>query len=43
MVSVAVSKVVVNTLFFMDSAVKVNGKYYRHVLLSEPRAGSGVL
>jgi len=35
MVSVAVSKIGVTELMFVDSRVKVNGQYYRNVLLSQ--------
>jgi len=35
MVSVAVSKMSVTELMFVDPGVKVNGQYYRNVLLSQ--------
>jgi len=35
MVSVAVSKMDVTELMFVDPGVKVNGQYYRNVLLSQ--------
>jgi len=35
MVSVAVSKMGVTELMFVDPGVKVNGQYYRNVLLSQ--------
>ena len=35
MVSVAVSKLDVTDVIFVDPGVKVNGKYYRKVLLSQ--------
>jgi len=35
MVSVAVSKMIMTELIFVQPGVKVNGQYYRHVVLSQ--------
>ena len=40
MVSIAVSKMVMTELVFVVPRMKVNGQYYRDVLLSQPDAAS---